>query len=185
MAALARRAAAFRGAWTTSSLLRRQAPVWPARRGYQAAAEANVLDGTVDTSAPDFVDNAARMQALVVDLERKVASIYPGTWSRKVAHTPAWTLRANVFPGGEPEARERHRAKGKLLTRERVERLLDPGCVRLTQPRARRTAALTAHLPVPRSPFLEFSQLAGYQLYKDVVPAGGLITGIGRVSGYV
>ena len=55
----------------------------------------------------------------------------------------------------------RHVSKGKLLPRERIDRLLDPG-----------------------SPFLEMSQLAGHQLYgKEEVPAGGIITGIGRVSG--
>ncbi|XP_043443487.1 methylcrotonoyl-CoA carboxylase beta chain, mitochondrial [Prionailurus bengalensis] len=63
--------------------------------------------------------------------------------------------------GGSEKARERHVSRGKLLARERVDSLLDPG-----------------------SPFLEFSQFAGYQLYaNEEVPAGGIITGIGRVSG--
>ncbi|GCB61880.1 hypothetical protein scyTo_0009416, partial [Scyliorhinus torazame] len=63
--------------------------------------------------------------------------------------------------GGGGKARQRHTSRGKLLPRERIDRLLDPG-----------------------SPFLEFSQFAGYQLYGDEdVPAGGIITGIGRVSG--
>ncbi|CAG5092047.1 Similar to Mccc2: Methylcrotonoyl-CoA carboxylase beta chain [Cotesia congregata] len=55
---------------------------------------------------------------------------------------------------------KRHVSKGKLLPRERINTLLDP-----------------------ESPFLEFSQLAGYQMYEDPVPAGGIITGIGRVAG--
>ena len=60
-----------------------------------------------------------------------------------------------------PFVSRRHVSKGKLLPRERIDRLLDPG-----------------------SPFLEMSQLAGHQLYgKEEVPAGGIITGIGRVSG--
>ncbi len=62
--------------------------------------------------------------------------------------------------GGPPAARERHLARGKLLPRERVERLLDPG-----------------------SPFLELSPLAAFGLYGGEVPAAGIITGIGRVSG--
>ena len=62
--------------------------------------------------------------------------------------------------GGSKKAREKHTARGKLLPRDRVGYLLDSG-----------------------SPFLELSQLAGYKMYEDDVPAGGLITGIGRVSG--
>ena len=66
-----------------------------------------------------------------------------------------------VVEGGGKKARERHVSKGKLLPRERINLLIDPG-----------------------SPFLEFSQLAGYELYgKEEVPAGGIITGIGRVQG--
>ena len=58
-------------------------------------------------------------------------------------------------------AAQLHESRKKLLPRARVDALIDPG-----------------------SPFLEFSQLAGYQLYgKDEVPAGGIITGIGRVEG--
>uniref|UniRef100_A0A8C7M171 methylcrotonoyl-CoA carboxylase n=1 Tax=Oncorhynchus kisutch TaxID=8019 RepID=A0A8C7M171_ONCKI len=63
--------------------------------------------------------------------------------------------------GGGERARKLHISRGKLLPRERIDRLLDPG-----------------------SPFLEFSQFAAYELYgKEEVPAGGIITGIGRVSG--
>ncbi|XP_078034280.1 methylcrotonyl-CoA carboxylase subunit 2 [Augochlora pura] len=66
-----------------------------------------------------------------------------------------------IVEGGGEKARERHRKSGKLLPRERIDTLLDK-----------------------TSPFLEFSQLAGYELYeKEEVPAGGIITGIGRVSG--
>lgn len=67
----------------------------------------------------------------------------------------------NIKLGGSKKARERHISRGKLLARERVDVLIDPG-----------------------SPFLELSQFAGYQLYdNEEVPAGGIITGIGRVSG--
>ncbi|KOC68627.1 Methylcrotonoyl-CoA carboxylase beta chain, mitochondrial [Habropoda laboriosa] len=66
-----------------------------------------------------------------------------------------------IVEGGGQKARERHTKKGKLLPRVRINALLDP-----------------------TSPFLEFSQLAGYELYdKEEVPAGGIITGIGRVEG--
>lgn len=62
--------------------------------------------------------------------------------------------------GGYPEAQNRHIQHGKLLPRERIQLLLDPD-----------------------TPFLEFSPLAGYELYDTYVPAGGIITGIGRVCG--
>ncbi len=65
----------------------------------------------------------------------------------------------NAAGGGE-QAVAKHVAKGKLAPRERVQRLLDPG-----------------------SPFLELSQLAAWEAYEDFVPAGGCITGIGRVEG--
>jgi 3-methylcrotonyl-CoA carboxylase beta subunit len=69
--------------------------------------------------------------------------------------------RVSVAALGGPEAiRTRHTARGKLLPRERVNRLLDPG-----------------------SPFLEFGQLAAFGLYEDQAPGAGVITGIGRVSG--
>ncbi|MEQ7874546.1 carboxyl transferase domain-containing protein [Sphingomonas sp. ASV193] len=72
-------------------------------------------------------------------------------------------LRADVAKaalGGSDKARERHVARGKLLPRERVERLLDPG-----------------------SPLLEIGQLAANDLYDGEVPGAGMIAGIGRVSG--
>src|SRR4051794_16945971 len=67
---------------------------------------------------------------------------------------------AEVRRGGDDAARTRHVERGKLLVRERVDRLLDPG-----------------------SPFLELSPLAAWELYDDVVPAAGIVTGIGRVEG--
>ncbi|HEY8785515.1 MAG TPA: carboxyl transferase domain-containing protein, partial [Candidatus Limnocylindria bacterium] len=62
--------------------------------------------------------------------------------------------------GGPERARERHTKAGKLLPRERVERLLDPGTA-----------------------FLELSPLAAYGMYDDEAPGAGMITGVGRVSG--
>ncbi|HYD84032.1 MAG TPA: carboxyl transferase domain-containing protein, partial [Opitutus sp.] len=62
--------------------------------------------------------------------------------------------------GGSDEAREKHLSRGKLLVRDRVDALLDPG-----------------------APWLELSPLAAHGLYNDDVPAAGIVTGIGRVSG--
>jgi len=70
------------------------------------------------------------------------------------------TLVETLGRGGDEKSRERHTARGKLLPRERLDALLDPG-----------------------APFLELSQLAAYNVYDDDVPGAGLITGIGRVSG--
>ncbi|WP_336970149.1 carboxyl transferase domain-containing protein [Sphingobium aromaticiconvertens] len=67
---------------------------------------------------------------------------------------------AKAAMGGSQAARDKHVARGKLLPRDRVERLLDPG-----------------------SPFLEIGQLAANGLYHDEVPGAGIIAGIGRVSG--
>ena len=72
-------------------------------------------------------------------------------------------LRANVEDirlGGGEAARARHTSRGKLLPRERIRRLIDPA-----------------------SPFLELSQLAAYGMYGESVPAAGIITGIGRITG--
>ena len=90
-------------------------------------------------NSAEFMANAADMRAVVDDLHRVIGEIKQC---------------------GGARARDRHAARGKLLPRERVRRLLDPG-----------------------SPFLEFSQLAGYDMYESPVPAGGVITGIGRVAG--
>jgi 3-methylcrotonyl-CoA carboxylase beta subunit len=98
-----------------------------------------VLTTSLDGRSEAFAANAAAMRALVADLREKVAAIREG---------------------GGAEARRRHLARGKLLPRERVRALLDPG-----------------------SPFLEFSQLAAYDMYDGEVPAAGLVTGIGRIMG--
>jgi 3-methylcrotonyl-CoA carboxylase beta subunit len=67
---------------------------------------------------------------------------------------------AEIAKGGSDDARARHVGRGKLLPRDRVERLLDPG-----------------------TPFLEFSQLAAHGMYEDNIAAAGIITGLGLVSG--
>jgi len=74
--------------------------------------------------------------------------------------TRAEEIAARVMQGGSEAARGRHEARGKLLPRMRIDRLLDPG-----------------------TPFLEVGLFAAYGLYDDEVPSAGLIAGIGRVSG--
>ena len=94
---------------------------------------------TISASSADFVRNRASFEALNAEL---------------AAH------RSAAAEGGSPAARERHAARGKLLPRQRVAKLIDPG-----------------------SPFLELSPLAAHELYGGDVPGAGLITGVGRVSG--
>jgi len=65
-----------------------------------------------------------------------------------------------VQAGGGSEAEARHRSRNKLLARERIDLLLDPG-----------------------SPFLEFSALAAWEMYDGEAPSAGIVTGIGAVSG--
>ncbi|MGS2723668.1 carboxyl transferase domain-containing protein [Porticoccus sp. GXU_MW_L64] len=93
----------------------------------------------INTRSTDFAANAEAMQQQVDDLHNKLAQIKLG--------------------GGE-KYRDKHIARGKLLPRDRINALLDPG-----------------------SPFLELSQLAAWDVYEDYVPAAGIITGIGRVQG--
>jgi 3-methylcrotonyl-CoA carboxylase beta subunit len=99
----------------------------------------NVLESQIDPRSAEFQANAAAMAALVEDLRAKARE---------------------VSEGGGAAAREKHVARGKLLPRERVERLLDPG-----------------------TPFLEVGQLAALGMYDGQAPSAGLITGIGRVHG--
>jgi 3-methylcrotonyl-CoA carboxylase beta subunit len=98
-----------------------------------------VLTTALDPRSEAFRTNAKAMQALVADLATQVVDIRKG--------------------GGEA-ARERHLARGKLLPRDRLRALLDPG-----------------------APFLEFSQLAAHGMYGGEVPAAGIITGIGPIMG--
>ncbi|NAT04360.1 methylcrotonoyl-CoA carboxylase, partial [Pseudomonas syringae pv. actinidiae] len=70
------------------------------------------------------------------------------------------SLLGKVRQGGGAKAQERHTSRGKLLPRERINRLLDSG-----------------------SPFLEIGQLAAHEVYGEDVPAAGVIAGIGRVEG--
>lgn len=100
-------------------------------------------------------------------MAKLVSQLHPSSEAFKLNQTAMQALvhqlRAvvqQIALGGDEKARERHLQHGKLLARERLQQLLDPG-----------------------SPFLECSQLAAYQVYEDPLPAAGLITGIGRISG--
>jgi 3-methylcrotonyl-CoA carboxylase beta subunit len=70
------------------------------------------------------------------------------------------TLLAHINQGGGVKAQEGHLSRGKILPRDRIDALLDPG-----------------------SPFLEIGQLAAHEVYAEDVPAAGVIVGIGRVEG--
>jgi 3-methylcrotonyl-CoA carboxylase beta subunit len=100
---------------------------------------APILPTALDSHSPEAQARAAHNRALVAELRARVAE---------------------AALGGSAQSRERHRARGKLLPRERVERLLDPG-----------------------SPLLEIGQLAANGLYGGDIPGAGIITAIGRVSG--
>jgi len=98
-----------------------------------------VITSHVDRASPEYRANESAMRALIAELERQ---------------------RAAAASGGPLRARERHLARGKLLPRDRVMTLLDPG-----------------------APFLELSPLAANGMYDDAIHAAGIITGIGRVAG--
>ena len=96
--------------------------------------------------------------ATTVDLKSEMAEANRAAWSGLAAELQA--RRGEAALGGSARSRERHIARGKLLPRERVTRLLDPG-----------------------APFLELGGLAAYGMYEDAIHGAGIITGIGRVMG--
>jgi 3-methylcrotonyl-CoA carboxylase beta subunit len=97
------------------------------------------IASNIDTGSAEFSANAARMRELAAGLQAR---------------------RMAAAEGGPLRARERHLSRGKLLPRDRVMRLIDPG-----------------------SPFVELSPLAAGGMYDDAIHGAGLITGIGRVEG--
>ena len=99
----------------------------------------STIKSQINPRSEDYRANAEAMQALVTDLR---------------------TQAARIAEGGGEKARAKHTARGKLLPRERVNHLLDPG-----------------------TPFLEVGQLAAFGMYDDEAPSAGVITGIGRVNG--
>ena len=98
-----------------------------------------ILNTQINTRSPEFAANREAMLVQVNDLR---------------------ALLGRVHEGGGEKAQLRHTSRGKLLPRERINRLLDPG-----------------------SPFLEVGQLAAHEVYGEEVPAAGLVAGIGRVEG--
>ena len=98
-----------------------------------------VISTAIDSKSETFRGNAANLRKLTDDLKAELA---------------------RTAEGGGARAREKHVARGKLLPRERIRALLDPG-----------------------SPFLELSPLAAHGMYEGAAPAAGIITGIGRVNG--
>jgi 3-methylcrotonyl-CoA carboxylase beta subunit len=98
-----------------------------------------ILSSAIDTGSAEFRANAEKMRALTAQLQAR---------------------RAEAALGGSGKSRERHVGRGKLLPRERVMNLIDPG-----------------------SPFLELSPLAAFGMYDGDIHGAGIITGIGRVEG--
>lgn len=98
-----------------------------------------IIKSKTNAHSPEFQENSAHLRELAADLDR---------------------LLDKIREGGGMAAIERHKGRGKLTARERINTLLDPG-----------------------SPFLELAALAAHNVYEDDVPAGGIIAGIGRVNG--
>lgn len=100
----------------------------------------SVIPTAVDTGSEDFKENKRQMDEAMERLT---------------------TLHSKIAQGGPQKARDKHVQRGKMLVRDRITALIDPG-----------------------TPFLELSQMAGYDVYPgEEVPAGGIITGIGTVNG--
>src|SRR5690606_12007061 len=100
----------------------------------------DVITSSVDSNSPEFKANKEFHLSLKADLQKRMEK---------------------VFAGGGEGAVDKHRSRGKLLPRERIDAILDPG-----------------------SPFLELSALAADGVYgKTEVPSAGMVTGIGRVHG--
>jgi len=97
------------------------------------------LVSSINPASDEFKANDAAMSAIIEDLR---------------------LVTAKARLGGEEDARKRHQDRGKMLVRDRIDSLLDPG-----------------------SPFLELSPLAAYQVYEEQVSAAGIVTGVGRIEG--
>jgi len=98
-----------------------------------------IIKSQTDTASQDFVANDAHMRDLVADLQAQLD---------------------RVEAGGGDKARDKHTKRGKMLPRDRISKLIDPG-----------------------TPFLELSPLAAHGMYDSKAPSAGILTGIGRVSG--
>ena len=99
------------------------------------------------------------MPALKTNIDRRSTAYHHNTDAMRKQVCDLREQVGRIKLGGPERARARHQERGKLLPRERIDQLLDPG-----------------------APFLELSQLAAYGMYEDQAPAGGIITGIGRIA---
>src|SRR5689334_18898466 len=110
-------------------------PPWTrANRGFM-----NVIASKLRTSSDEYRANSAALRALVDELRDRTAT---------------------VALGGSESARQKHTSRGKLLVRDRIDLLLDPGTA-----------------------FLEFSPLAAFGMYGGEVASSGAVAGVGRVNG--
>jgi acetyl-CoA carboxylase carboxyltransferase component len=98
-----------------------------------------VLESRVERNSAEYQENCAAMEGLVAELRERIAQ---------------------VKQGGGADAIAKHRKRGKMLARERIERLCDPD-----------------------TPFIEFNPLAAWGMYHDEAPAAGIVTGIGVIEG--
>jgi len=98
-----------------------------------------IIKSQIKTDSKDFAANDAHMRELVADLQKHLDQ---------------------VEKGGGQKARDKHTRRGKMLPRERIKNLTDPG-----------------------TPFLEFSPMAAHDMYEGKAPSAGIITGLARVSG--
>lgn len=103
------------------------------------ASKISILPTTVDTNSASYRENASSMGELTSRLN---------------------DLHGRAAQGGPEKARKKHLDQGKMLVRDRIAALVDPG-----------------------TSLMELSALAGYDMYPDDVPAGGIVTGIGTVEG--
>ncbi|KAL0891490.1 hypothetical protein Bca101_015473 [Brassica carinata] len=110
-------------------------------RGLQKGFCVGVLPDGVDKKSEAFSSNSIAMEGILSELRSHITK---------------------VLAGGGVEAEKRNKSRNKLLPRERIDKLLDPG-----------------------SSFLELSQLAGHELYEEPLPSGGIITGIGPIHGHL
>ncbi|OGO52706.1 MAG: methylcrotonoyl-CoA carboxylase [Chloroflexi bacterium RBG_16_68_14] len=117
--------------------MERENPLAPETPDFSEAVP--VIPSSLDTGNPEFEENRCELEKAVAELRRR---------------------EALVREGGGAETVERHRSRGKLTARERVERLIDPG-----------------------TPFLELSPLAAWEMYDGEAPSAGIVTGVGRVCG--
>src|ERR1700745_2392444 len=118
------------------------------------------LASAVDTRSPEFARHAPALKRLGQGLRGKMREFARIAAALKRLVEDLREKIGEAARGGSEEARARHARRGKLLVRERIRLLLDPDTA-----------------------FLEFSALPAHDMYRGEVPCGGIVTGLGRVSG--